>query len=543
MMLKKRAMYRKFSEILGISFLMLVATIFILPRVALAVTEPIYHEWDKAQEHVGLSHLWFTDRADNGLIPVRQNWKWGFINYQGKFVIKPQFQLARDAFYKGVAVVNRNQLINSKGKVIFQDKSIEYIGLFNNGLAIAKKNGKIGYLNTKGKFVISPTYEEATSFYNQATLVKKNGKWALINNKGKLLTAFNIEDKNYGPEYRKSGQFPVKINGLWGSMNYKGKLVVPAEFQDKIEFRGNTVEWGLHRDAYSAIVRKDGLIIPLDKQHYSLGEPQNGLWIIQDSGEGIVDVSGQLIVEPQDDQKVILSEDGSYAVRDIKDPSAGWTFYKKDQTLLFESNYTDIQAFSEDLAAVKVNQKWGYVSKQGDIKIPAQFEEANLFQMGSAVIRKSGKYGLIGNRGEVILPAKYDEIVPLIERTNYMNNRIEKVTTKNPLYRVKLKKNYGIVDSRGKIVMDVKYEILELERTDYYRDIDPIATIQYALKAKDGSITTSYNIETGKRIFPTYALVNYLGDGMYSGVPLGNNSKYVIFNAKGKEVFRSGFDG
>ncbi|MCL6663383.1 WG repeat-containing protein [Paenibacillus amylolyticus] len=543
MMLKKRSMYRKFSEILGISFLMLIATIFMLPRVVLAATEPTYHEWDKAQEHVGLSHLWFTDRADNGLIPVRQNWKWGFINYQGKFVIKPQFQLARDAFYQGVAVVNRNQLINSKGKVIFQDKSIEYIGLFNNGLAIAKKNGKIGYLNTNGKFVISPTYEEGTSFYNQAALVKKNGKWALINTKGKLLTTFNIEDKEFGTVYRKSGLFPVKINGLWGSMNYKGQLVVPAEFKNKIEFRGNTLEWGHHRDKYSAIVRQDGLIISFDKQYSRIGEPQNGLWKIQDSGEGIVDVSGHMIVEPQDDQKILLSGDGSYAVRDMKDESSGWTFYKKDQTLLFESNYTDIQAFSEDLAAVKLNQKWGFVSKKGDIKIPAQYEEANLFQMGSAAIRKNGKYGLIGTRGEAILPAKYDEIVPLIERTNYMNNQIEKVTTKNPLYRVKLKKNYGIVDSRGKIVMDVKYEILELERTDYYHDIDPIATIQYALKAKDGSITTSFNIKTGKLIFPTYALVNYLGDGMYSGVPLGNNSKYVIFNAKGKEVFRSGFDG
>ncbi|WP_338541896.1 WG repeat-containing protein [Paenibacillus tundrae] len=541
--MKKRVKYRKFMGIFGVSILMLIAAISLSPKVALAGNEPIYHEWDKAQEHVGLSHLWFADRAENGLIPVRQNWKWGFINYQGKFVIKPQFQLARDAFYQGVAVVNRNQLINSKGKVIFQDKSIEYIGGFDNGLAIAKKNGKIGYLNTKGKFVISPTYEAGTSFYNQAALVKKNGKWALINTKGKLLTAFNIEDKEYGTAYRKSGLFPVKINGQWGSMNYKGQLVVPAEFRNKIEFRGNALEWGLHRDAYSAIVQQDGLVIPLDKQYHSVDEPQNGLWKIQGSGEGVVAVTGKIIVEPQDEQKVILSGDGSYAVRDMKDPSAGWTFYKKDQTLLFESNYTDIQAFSEELAAVKLNQKWGYVSKQGDIKISAQYEEANLFQMGSAVIRKNGKYGLIGTRGEIILPIKYDEIVPLIERTNYMNNQIEKVTTKNPLYRVKLKKSYGIVDSRGKVVMDVKYEILDIDRTDYYHDIDPIATIQYALKAKDGSITTAINIETGKRIFPKYEFVNYLGDGMYSGIPLGNKSKYVIFNAKGKEVFRSGFDG
>ncbi|SDM14281.1 WG containing repeat-containing protein [Paenibacillus sp. OK060] len=541
--MKNESMYKMLAGILSVSIVILFAAIFISPKVALAATEPKYHEWDNEQEHVGLSQLWFTDRAANGLIPVRQNWKWGFINYQGKFVIKPQFQLARDAFNQGVAVINRNQLINSAGKVIFQDKSIEYIGWFDNGLAIAKKNGKIGYLNTKGKFVIPPTYEEGTSFYNQAALVKKNGKWALINSKGKSLTAFNIEDMDYGTHYRKSGLFPVKIDGLWGSMDYQGKLVVPAEFQDKIEFRGNTYDWGLHHNKYSAIVRQDGVIIPLDKYYLVLSEPQNGLWKIQESGEGIVDVSGHMIVEPQDDQKVILSGDGSYAVKDMKDLTSKWKFYKKDQSLLFEGNYNDVQAFSEGLAAVKINQKWGYVSNRGDIKLPTQYEEAKPFQMGSAVIRKNGKYGLIGNRGEVILPTKYDEIVPLIERNTYMNNRIEKITTKNPLYRVKLNKNYGIVDSRGKIVMEVKFERLDFERADYYHDIDPIGTIRYAVKAKDGAITTAINIQTGKRIFPKYGFVNYLGDGMYSGVPLGNNSKYIIFNSQGKEVFRSGIDG
>ncbi|SDM47397.1 WG containing repeat-containing protein [Paenibacillus sp. OK060] len=114
----------------------------------------------------GFSHLWFTDRAAIGLIPVRQNWKWGFINYQGKFVINPQFQLARDAF-----------------KVIAQDKSIEYIGLFNNELAIAKKNGKIGYLNNKGEFL---------------SLLHMRKEQVFTVNQGKLLTTFTSKTRNMG---------------------------------------------------------------------------------------------------------------------------------------------------------------------------------------------------------------------------------------------------------------------------------------------------------------------------------------------------------
>jgi hypothetical protein len=81
--LKKKPLYRKLIGIICAFILILVAAIFISPKVTLAATEPKYHEWDKEQEHVGLSQLWFTDRAANGRIPVRQNWSWGFINYPG----------------------------------------------------------------------------------------------------------------------------------------------------------------------------------------------------------------------------------------------------------------------------------------------------------------------------------------------------------------------------------------------------------------------------------------------------------------------------
>lgn len=535
-------MKKKLFKILGAS---LIASVVMIPPSwpADAASAPVSQPWDKGQEHVELYQIWFADRAENGLIPVRQNQKWGFINYQGKFVLKPQFQLAREPFYQGVAVVNRNQLINGAGKVIFQDKSIEYIGGYNDGLAIAKKKGKIGFINTKGTFVIAPSYEEGTSFYNQAAFVKKNGKWALIDTKGKPLTPFNIEAKDFGPAYGKSGLYPVKIDGLWGCIDHKGKMVIPAEFKSKVEFTGNDIEFGQYKDSYSAIIQKDGSIIHLDRNYRAFGEPQAGLWKVQWGGEGIIDVSGHVVVEPQDEQKIILSGDGSYAIKGMNEEEAGWEFYSKDQTPLFDGHFADAKAFSEGLAAVKLDQKWGYISKQGEIKVPYQYDEANSFQGGSAVIRKGGKYGLIGQNGEVIAPAKYDEMVPLVQHDGFINNSTEKVMTTNPLYRVKLNSNFGILDSRGKIVMDIKYPNLYLDYIEYFHDIGPIATVWYTANAKGEMISTSMDIRTGKRLFPQYRSVYYLGNGMYSGFPLSNPSKYAIFNAQGKAVFYSSING
>lgn len=523
----------------------LIASVVMIPPSwpADAASASVMQPWDKAQEHVELYQIWFADRAENGLIPVRQKQKWGFINYQGKFVLKPQYQLAREPFYQGVAVVNKNQLINRAGKVAFQDKNIEYIGSFNDGLAIAKKKGKIGFMNTKGTFVIAPSYEEGTGFYNQVAFVKKDGKWALIDTNGKTLTPFNIEAKEFGPTYGKFGLYPVKIDGLWGCIDNKGKMVIPAEFESKVEFTDSDIEFGLYKDSHSAIIQKDGSIIHLDKNYRAFGEPQAGLWKVQWGGEGIIDVTGHVVVEPQDEQKIILSGDGSYAVKEMSEKDIGWKYYNKNQTALSDTYFADAKAFSEGLAAVKLDQKWGYITKQGQIKVPNQYEEANLFLGGSAVIRKGGKYGLIGQKGEMIVPAKYDEMVPLVQHDGFINSSSEKVTTLNPLYRVKLNNNVGILDSRGKIVMDVKYPDLYLDYVEYFHDIGPIATVWYTVNAKGDMISTSIDIQKGKRIFPQYSSVYYLGDGMYSGFPLANPSKYAIFNANGKTVFSSGIDG
>lgn len=524
----------------------LIASLLMLPAAgpALAAPAKVYQEWDKAQEHVELYQLWFTDRADNGLIPIRQNQKWGFINYDGKMILKPQFQIARDPFTQGVAVVNNNQLINTSGKVIFQDKGIKYIGGFNYDVAIAEKKGKIGYLNTKGVFVIPPTYEDGTSFYNQVAFVKKNGKWALIDTKGKPLTPFNIEEQDLGPQYMKSGLYPVKINGLWGCIDNKGKLIIPAEFESAVKFTNQNIELGFYKDNVSAIVKQDGSIITLDTYYYrALSEPLAGLLKIQGVGQGIIDISGQVVVEPKDEQEINLSRDGSFAVKGTEDGQIGWRFFNKDKTPQFDGVFADAKVFSEGLAAVKLDQKWGYISKKGEIKLPYQYDDAHNFLSGSAVIRKGNKYGLIGQKGETIAPAKYDEITPLVIKDNFINNSTEKITTTNPLYRIKLNQKYGIIDSRGTIIMDIKHQDLYVDYVEYFHDIGPIATVWYTANSKGELYSTSINIQSGKRMFPEYRGVYYLGNGIYSGFPLKSPSKYAIFNAKGKAVFLSAIEG
>jgi hypothetical protein len=79
--------------------------------------------------------------------------------------------------------------MNTKGKVVIEPKfSGNTLTRFKDGLApIQGDNGKYGYINKRGKFVIEPQFDEAQFFYNDFAAVKLNGKYGFIDRKGNVI--------------------------------------------------------------------------------------------------------------------------------------------------------------------------------------------------------------------------------------------------------------------------------------------------------------------------------------------------------------------
>ena len=55
-------------------------------------------------------------------------------------------------------------------------------------------------------------------------------------------------------------------------------------------------------------------------------------------------------------------------------------------TEIIPPQYEDAQAFSEELAAVQLDGKWGYINPQGQVVIDFQFDAANPFSEGRAIV-------------------------------------------------------------------------------------------------------------------------------------------------------------
>lgn len=67
--------------------------------------------------------------------------------------------------------------------------------------------------------------------------------------------------------------------------------------------------------------------------------------------------------------------------------------------MIIAARFQDAGDFSEGLAAVKIEGKWGYVDKDGQMVIPPAFERASDFREGLSWVDQHGKCGFIDRSG------------------------------------------------------------------------------------------------------------------------------------------------
>jgi len=180
---------------------------------------------------------YYSGQFTEGLLPVRQKGKWGFMDTAGKIKLPAIYESAEN-FHEGLAVVGKKdkdgetyevyinktgkelagikasylnasefkegfafyhkgysdpiRYINKAGKEIFKSESDDFFdhGDFSNGLAaVPNKEGVYGYINTKGELVIPYQFTIPKTQYSTVNSIafSKNGK-ATVMKDGKTIT-------------------------------------------------------------------------------------------------------------------------------------------------------------------------------------------------------------------------------------------------------------------------------------------------------------------------------------------------------------------
>ena len=73
----------------------------------------------------------------------------------------------------------------------------------------------------------------------------------------------------------------------------------------------------------------------------------------------------------------------------------------------------EIYGYSEGLAQIEENGKWGFVGSGGEVVVPAQYRSVVSFSLGVAAVNLEGKLGVIRPDGEYLIQPEYDTLMPV----------------------------------------------------------------------------------------------------------------------------------
>jgi hypothetical protein len=70
--------------------------------------------------------------------------------------------------------------------------------------------------------------------------------------------------------------------------------------------------------------------------------------------------------------------------------------------------FDNVGRFSEGLAAVELNKKYGFIDRTGSIVIPFHFDYAYSFSEGLAQVTQAEKCGFINKTGHLVIPYQFN---------------------------------------------------------------------------------------------------------------------------------------
>lgn len=169
-----------------------------------------------------------------GLARVRRDEKWGYIDKSFMFVIPPQFKFAR-SFYDGLASVgtlDEEFYIDKLGRKVITNYGSNG-GDFSEGLAwFRSKYTGYGFMNTLGRIVVEPQFSYPCFFKANLACVEYEGKWGYIDRSGKFVIPPQFDEAE---DFSEDGFAVVKLAGKFGLIDNAGRIIIPARY-DRLEW-------------------------------------------------------------------------------------------------------------------------------------------------------------------------------------------------------------------------------------------------------------------------------------------------------------------
>ena len=263
----------------------------------------------------------------------------------------------------------------------------DYIGEFNQGIAIVIKNEKFGAMVMGGKEIIPPTFQYIAPFDNGFADAIKNDKFVKINMSGNICIEDDGELIAIPEQYDEVKEFHEGIasvckDGQWGAIDRQGKEIVECKYQWISNCNRGFVIAQPHKQNY-----------PATNHVYS----KDGHLLFERDGE-IRILSEELLEVSFGKDRTRLNREGKIIVT------------QNEEDVVLEEQYDAADAFQDGYCHVMKNDGWGMIDSNQELVIPCEYDEVTYYINGYCRIKVGGKWGLVNQAHQLILPCQYDSI-------------------------------------------------------------------------------------------------------------------------------------
>ncbi len=417
-------------------------------------------------------------QLEKQLIPFRSGDKWGYAVSSDSLEIKAEYDFA--AFFdNGVAAVRKRKkwgFIDTTGKTVLPITYRE-VRPFNKGLSIVVKDSLFGLINLKGEHIIPCQFDRLKYLGDGMYGVRGKRGWGLMNSRGDLLTPWYYD--YIGKCHH--GYIPVPSDGHWGLLDTTGAKatwfiydMISVERSGNFSFRIGNTNHSMEPD----------MVDQLFRYHVFRPIQENGVFMFQ---------------------RIFPDRGGS-----IGD---GWGWARKD-SLIIKAKYLEARDFSQYRAAVKQDEKWGYIDTTGEMKIANRWYEAYSFSYGLGLVLGKNGYGYVNAKGKKFIKPQYGQARSFVEG-------LAAVSTNKKGWGA-----WGYVDTLGNRIST----------------FDFIAVSDFE---NGHAVVSRYNEQTGQK---HYGILNTAGEEVIPvkhtgvwiepgvGVIIANEDMLGLFDLKGKQI-------
>lgn len=263
--------------------------------------------------------------------------------------------------------------------------------------ARVKMEGKYGFVNSSGSYLLYPKYDEASFFLSDSTAVKEDGEWYMINKEGyKVAVCDGIPDFL---SFINNGKVLVGKDGKFDYTDSSLKIPDGPRFDEATNFKSGIAavrqgnKWSLISSDGSSVTDFVFDDVIVDEFNSCV---TNGVIMAQQNGKYyLLNTEGSKICEESfDDLRPFVGNEFAAAKKGDM-----WGFIDNTGKFVIEPSYTDARSFNIGLAPVKIDDMWGYINTSGKVCIENIFEDAMPWSTnGIAAVKANGSWNYIGLR-------------------------------------------------------------------------------------------------------------------------------------------------